>query len=359
MGVLTASADAGATSSYLPDALSAALSPGILAVLLFALLPAAVVLTALGIYGSRDSRTNARDKRTPRVILVTGASGGLGKLLVNALRAAFPAAVVYGTSRTGWKPPAISDPSARVAVEAGDCPLGMDDPSTEEQPLLALDVTDEQSVAACVLAIFARHGAIDVLVNNAGTVSATWAKATAAADAESQMATNFFGMVRMVRACVPCMTGECRRIINIGSIGGRIGLPYQSMYSASKAAVMVWTDALRMEVWGQGVKVSLVEPGDLKPGVNAIKSAGFDDDPVASGAFAIMRAEEVDGTDPAAVCRAVVAALRAEMPAGRYLVGPDAWLVEALCRLCPHALKEYFLASHYRVPPRHKAWIRV
>ena len=95
-----------------------------------------------------------------------------------------------------------------------------------------------------------------------------------------RMATNFFGMVRMVRACVPRMTGECRRVVNVGSIGGRIGLPYQSMYSASKAAAMVWTDALRMEVWGEGVKVSLVEPGDLKPGMlNAGKAAGFDDNP--------------------------------------------------------------------------------
>jgi short-subunit dehydrogenase len=73
--------------------------------------------------------------------------------------------------------------------------------------------------------------------------------------------------------------------------------PYlRSMYSASKAAVMVWTDALRMEVWGQGVKVSLVEPGDLKPGmVNAAKAVRFDDDPVATGAFDIMRKEEAVG----------------------------------------------------------------
>ena len=57
--------------------------------------------------------------------------------------------------------------------------------------------------------------------------------------------------------------------------------------------------------------------------------------------------------------RTVVGALRAENPAGRYLVGPDAWLVEALTRLAPHSWQEYFLGSHYRVPPRHDAWIRV
>ena len=263
-----------------------------------------------------------------------------------------------GTSRKGWSPSAGSKVERNV-----DLPLGVksvDDKGTDRQPLLALDVTDEASVAACVGAIEARHGRLDVLVNNAGTVVATWAKATRAEDAEAQMATNFFGAVRMVRACVPLMTGEMRRVINIGSVGGRIGLPYQSMYSASKAAVMVWTDALRMEAWESGVKVSLVEPGDLKPGmVNASKAEGFDDEPVATGAFDIMRKEEANGTDPTKVVNVVLKSLRTDAPAGRYLVGPDAWEVELLSRLIPHAVKEYILAAHYRVPPRHNAWFRI
>jgi len=117
---------------------------------------------------------------------------------------------------------------------------------------------------------------------------------------------------------------------------------------------------LRMETWSSGVRVSLVEPGDLKPGmVNAAKADGFDDDAIASRAFDIMRKEEAEGTDPKAVARAIVRSLRSTTPAGRVLIGPDAWLVETLGRLVPHAWKEFFLASHYRVPPRHDAWIRV
>jgi NAD(P)-dependent dehydrogenase (short-subunit alcohol dehydrogenase family) len=115
-----------------------------------------------------------------------------------------------------------------------------------------------------------------------------------------------------------------------------------------------------METWSSGVRVSLVEPGDLKPGmVNAAKADGFDDDAIASRAFDIMRKEEAEGTDPKAVARAIVRSLRSPTPAGRVLIGPDAWLVEILGRLVPHAWKEFFLASHYRVPPRHDAWIRV
>ena len=115
-----------------------------------------------------------------------------------------------------------------------------------------------------------------------------------------------------------------------------------------------------METWNDGIYVSLVEPGDLKPGMlNARKAQGFDDDPVAKRATDIMRAEEADGTDPKAVAKVVIKICKSTKPAGRYLVGPDAWLVEMLTRLVPHSWQEYFLASHYRVPPRHNAWIRV
>jgi hypothetical protein len=72
-----------------------------------------------------------------------------------------------------------------------------------------------------------------------------------------------------------------------------------------------------------------------------------------------MRAEEACGTDPEEVAKVVERVCKSARPSGRYLVGPDAWLVEFLTRLVPHAWKEYFLASHYRVPPRENAWIRV
>ena len=323
------------------------MSSGVGSIFAGALLVVIPALVALAAFGPAP-----RSRDTPKVILVTGASSGLGKLMLDELRKAFPASVVYGTSRSGWS-------AKGTRVTEGDSPLGV----TEEdgtQPLLALDVTDEDSVKRCVDAIVARHGELSVLVKNAGAVLQTWAVATTAADAEAQMATNFHGVVRMVRHCVPAMVGTVRRVVTIGSIGGRIGLPYNSMYSASKAATMVYTDALRMEVAANGVKVSLVEPGDLKPGmVNAAKAEGFDANVHAKGAFDIMRAEEAAGTDPAVVARTVARCVRSLHPRGRYLVGPDAWLVEVLTRLCSYPLREYFLASHYRIPPRHNAWIRV
>lgn len=326
--------------------------------------PAVVAMTAsLSLVGARGRRERQRlNDENVKVVLVTGASGGLGCLIVRRLKAAFPNAAVYGTSRSGVEP---ADFFSKPSSESSDT-------ETELNPrkLLKLDITDERSAERLFSAIKNKHGRLDVLVNNAGSVVATHAASTSDEDARDQFGTNFFGAVRVTRLATSVMRQTPRdakgssanvcRIINIGSIGGRIGLPFQSMYSASKAATMTWTDALRMELWSEKIYVSLIEPGDLKPGmVNARKAAGFDADPVAKRATDIMRAEEACGTDPEEVAKVVERVCKSARPSGRYLVGPDAWLVMFLTRLVPHAWKEYFLASHYRVPPRENAWIRV
>jgi NAD(P)-dependent dehydrogenase (short-subunit alcohol dehydrogenase family) len=304
-----------------------------------------------------------------RVVLVTGGGGGLGSLIVAECRARFPNAVVYGTSRSGYK---VGNgggflgfgrsPSKRMAADAPMVPIGAEldkDGRIITQPLLAMDLTDEDSIKNCISAIVAQHGKIDVVINNAGVTLASWAKKTPREDANSIMQTNFIGVVSVIREAMPNMN-KGGNIINIGSIAGRIGIPFQSLYSASKAALMVYTDALRIEAANTGVRVSLIEPGDLQPGmVNVLKSAGFDSDPVALRAEQIMRQEEAAGTHPSKVVKRVINAILSKKPKHRYLVGPDSWLVETLARLCSYSVREYFLASHYRVPPRDKAWIRV
>jgi len=344
-------------------------------VFVLALLIAAVLRVIYRIFGAMFGSKSRDERSKVRVVLITGGGGGLGKLLTAGCRKAFPNAIVYGTSRNGWKPPqferqrsgifGLGSPSMKQREEqqvGSSEPLGAKFDSSGgvvEHPLLAMDLTDENSIKACIAAIVKRHGAIDVVINNAGICLASWAKQTPREDADKIMQTNFVGVVSVVREALPHLS-KGASIINIGSIAGRIGIPFQSLYSASKAALMVYTDALRMELKSSGVRVSLIEPGDLKPGMASVfKSEGFETDPVAVRAEQIMRAEEAAGTHPQKVVKAVVKAMNARKPKSRYLVGPDSWLVEVLSRVCSYRAKEYFLASHYRVPPGDKAWIRV
>ena len=348
------------------------------------------VLMAFLVRVIRAVTTRKASSREVKVVLVTGGSGGLGAELLSGIRAAFPGAVVYGTSRKGCAAkdashetedsgiggffgfvasPATkllqrtaSQKNVRKLTEAaGAEPLGatIEGGEVVSHPLLKMDVTDEESIKECVDAIVRRHGKIDVLINNAGVCLASWAKQTPRADADSIMQTNFLGVVNVINHAMPHLA-KGANVINIGSIAGRIGIPYQSLYSASKAALMVYTDALRMETKSSGVHVSLIEPGDLQPGMASVsKAEGFDRDPVAVRAERIMREEEAAGTKPAVVVKTVVKAIKSRAPRNRYLVGPDSWLVETLSRVCSYSAKEYFLASHYRIPPRDRAWIRV
>jgi len=315
-------------------------------------------------------------RREVKVVLVTGGSGGLGSLLLEGIRTEFPNAIVYGTSRAGASSKklgrqssgffGIGTPSKEEIAKKNDpsVPLGAELDNEENvvsHPLLTMDLTKEDSIAQCIASIVERHGKIDVLINNAGVCLCSWAKQTPRDDAEMIMQTNFLGAVSVIRHAMPHLS-QGANIINVGSIAGRIGIPFQSMYSASKAALMVYTDALRMETKGSGVRVSLIEPGDLrlqKGAASVVKSSGFESDPVADRAEKIMRAEEAAGTNPIKVVKAVVSAIKSSAPKNRYYIGPDAWLVEALSRACSYSAREYFLASHYRVPPRDRAWIRV
>ena len=348
------------------------------------------VLMAFLVRVIRAVTTRKASSREVKVVLVTGGSGGLGAELLSGIRAAFPGAVVYGTSRKGCTAKDASNETEdsgiggffgfvaspatkllqrtasqknvrKLTEAAGAEPLGatIEGGEVVSHPLLKMDVTDEESIKECVDAIVRRHGKIDVLINNAGVCLASWAKQTPRADADSIVQTNFLGVVNVINHAMPHLA-KGANVINIGSIAGRIGIPYQSLYSASKAALMVYTDALRIETKSSGVHVSLIEPGDLQPGMASVsKAEGFDRDPVAVRAERIMREEEAAGTKPAVVVKTVVKAIKSRAPRNRYLVGPDSWLVETLSRVCSYSAKEYFLASHYRIPPRDRAWIRV
>ena len=171
-----------------------------------------------------------------KVALVTGASSGIGE--ATAQRLAKAGYKVYGTSRRGG--------------QAGRQPFEM----------LPLDVTSDESVETAVGTLTRLEGRIDLLVNNAGFgVAPAGAEESSIAQARSIFDTNFFGMIRMIRAVVPHMRRQrAGRIINIGSVLGFLPMPYMALYSATKHAVAGYSEALDHELRTQGIRVSVVEP---------------------------------------------------------------------------------------------------
>ena len=171
-----------------------------------------------------------------KVALVTGASSGIGE--ATAQRLAKAGYKVYGTSRRGG--------------QVGRQPFEM----------LPLDVTSDESVETAVGTLMRLEGRIDLLVNNAGFgVAPAGAEESSIEQARSIFDTNFFGMIRMIRAVVPHMRRQrAGRIINIGSVLGFLPMPYMALYSATKHAVAGYSEALDHELRTQGIRVSVVEP---------------------------------------------------------------------------------------------------
>src|SRR5437660_4331303 len=178
--------------------------------------------------------------KTGQVALVTGASSGIGQAAARALVGA--GFTVYGTSRR---------------ATAGETRGGV--------VFLALDVTDDESVAGAVREVLERSGRIDVLVNNAGVGVSGAAEESSVEQARALFETNVFGSIRMTRAVLPQMREQrSGRIINVSSIVGLIPVPYMALYASSKHALEGYSESVDHEVHDQVVRVLLVGPGRPK-----------------------------------------------------------------------------------------------
>jgi NAD(P)-dependent dehydrogenase (short-subunit alcohol dehydrogenase family) len=171
-----------------------------------------------------------------KIALLTGASSGIGE--ATAKRLAQAGFKVYGASR-------------RV-VRAG----------RREYAMLALDVTDDASVAAAVASVMRLEGRIDLLDNNAGVgVAAGGAEESSIEQAQAIFDTNFFGVVRMTRAVLPHMRAQgSGRIINIGSVLGFLPMPYGVLYAATKHAIEGYSESLDHELRNWGIRTVVIEP---------------------------------------------------------------------------------------------------
>ena len=149
------------------------------------------------------------------------------------------------------------------------------------------DITDEDQVRSAVAEIMDRAGRIDVLVNNAGFGISGAVEFTNTAEAQRLLDVNFFGMVRMNRQVLPVMRKQgYGRIVNLSSVAGAIPIPFQTYYSASKAAINSYTMALANEVKPFGIQVCCVQPGDIRTGFTAAREKNQLGDDIYGGRIA-------------------------------------------------------------------------
>jgi len=241
-------------------------------------------------------------------VLLTGASSGIGATTAALL--ARRGLRVYGTSR---RPPEGGRP---------------DRPDARGIRWLALDVRDDASVSAALDSFHAHETHLDGLVCNAGVGIFGSVEETTIEAAQRQFETNYFGVLRMLRAALPGMRKRgFGRVVLIGSLSGRAPIPFQSHYSSTKAAVDALAGALRNEVSAHGIEVTLVEPGD----VNTPFNDATDWSVVESSAYAerietcahTIRELLPKAASPDVVAHAVLGALRARRPRHRHAVGDD------------------------------------
>jgi len=183
-----------------------------------------------------------------KTVLVTGASAGIGK--ATAILLAQNGYNVYGAARRTEK---------------------MQDLKSYGIKPIALDVTKDESVTACVEQIFKEAGSIDILVNNAGFGSYGAIEDVTMQDAKYQLEVNVFGAMHLTQLVLPKMRqNNYGKIVNISSVGGKIAFPFGGWYHASKFAIEALSDALRVEVKEFGIDVIVVEPGGTKSEWGAI-----------------------------------------------------------------------------------------
>jgi NAD(P)-dependent dehydrogenase (short-subunit alcohol dehydrogenase family) len=251
-------------------------------------------------------------------VLVTGCSSGFG--LLAAVTFARRGHHVVASMRDTAK----SKPLLEAAAAAG-----------VEVEVAELDVTSSASVDRAVDAIVESTGRIDIVVNNAGIELFGAVHLVADDEASRQLDTNVLGIVRVARAAVPQMLRQGGgAIVNVGSVAGKVGVPYSGLYAASKHAVEAITESMHFELAHLGIRVAVVEPGQFATELNlnsAVAAAMPEnsDEFVRWQAFRIRMRQLVGGepADPQLVADVIYEAATSTEPRLRWPVGDDATLV--------------------------------
>lgn len=270
-----------------------------------------------------------------QVALITGCSSGIGRDLANALTMA--GYTIVATARK------VSD------LKGLDAALK-----------LSLDVTDNVSIHKAVKKTLDEFGRIDLLINNAGYAFRSVVEEISDEKLHALFDVNVYGVIRMVRAVAPAMRSQrSGRIINIGSISGKIVLPVSGPYCASKYALEAFSDAMRLELFPFGIFVVLIEPGNINTNFmeNAVrKSDGALSNPdspykkLYENYLTFNDRMRRVQADPAAVSAAVLKSLAAKRPKARYRAAVP--LPNLLLTYLGDRLKDRILKAKYRISKR-------
>lgn len=265
-----------------------------------------------------------------KVVLITGASSGIGKAIAHYL--ADKEYTVYGTSRN---PKTALDGKVRM---------------------ISLDVTDQASITNAVYTILKEQNQIDYVINNAGMGITGPLEETPDHEVRRVFETNYFGALEVIKAVLPTMRKQRRgMIINVTSIAGYMGLPYRGIYSATKGALGITTEAYRMELKEFNVKMTTVAPGDFATNIAAGRYHApiLDDSPYKENYGNTLRLmdEHVDaGMDTKVMATVIHRIMRSKNPKVHYRVGFFMQKFSiALKRILPDTWYEKLLLNHYKL----------
>ncbi|WP_396601271.1 SDR family oxidoreductase [Algibacter sp. R77976] len=265
-----------------------------------------------------------------KVVLITGGSSGIGKSIGEFLiEKDF---IVYGTSRNPEKY------------------------KQSKFPILGLDVKDEGTISETVQTIINKEGKLDVVINNAGAGITGPIEETPNDEIKNNFETNFFGPINVIKAVLPQMRKQhSGLIINVTSIAGYMGLPYRGVYSASKGALELLTEAFRMEIKDFNIKMTNVAPGDFATNIAAGRYHAplLDASPYKKpygDTLDLMNTHVDNGSNPDIMAKAIYKIINTPNPKGHYKVGEFLQKFSiVLKRILPDKVYEKMLMNHYKL----------
>lgn len=265
-----------------------------------------------------------------KVVLITGGSSGIGKSVGDYLT--LNGYTVFGTSRSPEKH------------------------TSSNFPIVGLDVTKPATIIEAVTSVIEKAGRLDVVINNAGVGITGPIEEIPEEEIKNNFETNFFGPINVIKAVLPQMRKQqSGLIINVTSIAGYMGLPYRGIYSASKGALELVTEAFRMEVKAFNIHITNVAPGDFATNI----ASGRYHAPVLDGSpyrgpygntLKLMNSHVDTGKNPLEMAKAIHKIINTSNPKVHYKVGEFMQKFSiVLKRILPDKVYEKLLMNHYNL----------